>query len=66
MRRDITFSAPYSEAPAVLACIVSGAPASNRASVVNVTTTGFVLVTNRASAVPAGQGDDAYWIAIGK
>lgn len=66
MRRDIIFSTPYSEVPTVLACIVSGSPSSNRASVVSVTKTGFTLVTNRDSSIPAEQGDDAYWIAIGK
>lgn len=66
VRRNITFNNPFSEPPIVLVSIVSLNPRDNRASVVEVTTNGFVLVTNRASNVQEGQGDDAYWVAIGK
>lgn len=66
VNRDITFEKPFSESPIVLATVVSSNPATNRASVVMVTETGFRLVTNRTSSIQAGQGDDAYWVAIGK
>ena len=66
VRRNITFNNPFSEPPSVFASIVSLKPRDNRVSVVEVTTNGFVLVTNRASNVPEGQGDDAYWAAFGK
>ena len=66
VRRNITFNNPFSEPPSVFASIVSSNPRDNRTSVVEVTTNGFVLVTNRASNVPEGQGDDAYWAAFGK